>query len=53
MATQPQIAEPVERHRNALGLTTIFFAYFVYMYFYQILLSALPRIAEPDAVVVA
>lgn len=45
MATQPQIAEPVERRRVALGLTTIFFAYFVYMYFYQILLSALPRIA--------
>jgi len=45
MATQPQSAEPVERPRVALGLTTIFFAYFVYMYFYQILLSALPRIA--------
>jgi MFS family permease len=45
MATR-QIADPVvERPRVALGLTTIFLAYFAYMYFYQILLSALPRIA--------
>ncbi len=45
MAT-PKMAEPVEaRPRVALGLTTVFLAYFVYMYFYQIMLSALPRVA--------
>jgi MFS family permease len=46
MATaQPQVAEPaVAPKRVTLGLTTIFLTYFVYSYFFQILLSAFPRI---------
>jgi MFS family permease len=42
----PQAADlPVSRRRVVLGLTTIFLTYFVYSYFFQILLSAFPRIA--------
>ncbi len=47
MATaQQQAAESgVVQTRVASGLVTIFLVYFVYSYFYQILLSAFPRIA--------
>lgn len=33
------------RRQIAMGLATVFLTYFVYMYFLQILLSALPKIA--------
>jgi MFS family permease len=48
--TQPQPAgQATVRKPIALGLATVFATYFVYMYFFQILLSALPRItAELD-----
>jgi MFS family permease len=47
MATaQQQTAESaVARKGVASGLATVFLIYFVYSYFYQILLSALPKIA--------
>ncbi len=41
-----QTAEPgTARKQTILGLVTVFLTYFVYMYFFQILLSALPKIA--------
>lgn len=47
MATaQQQIVESApDRKKIVLGLVTVFLTYFVYSYFFQILLSALPRIA--------
>ncbi len=47
MATvQQQAAEPASTgKKNVLGLAAVFMTYLVYMYFYQIMLSALPRIA--------
>lgn len=43
---QPQFAEPdVAAKPVALGLAAIFLTFFVYCYFLQLLLSALPRIA--------
>ena len=47
MTTVPQQpSEPAKTGRRiALGMTTIFFIYFVYAYFFQIMLSALPKVA--------
>ena len=47
MATaQQKIAEPgTSRRQTTMGLATVFVIYFVYMYFFQILLSAFPKIA--------
>lgn len=43
---QQQSSEPaVGARKITLGLATVFLVYFVYMYFFQILLSALPKIA--------
>jgi MFS family permease len=45
MATMQQITEePKTQDRVVLGLVTVFLTYFVFSYFFQILLSALPRI---------
>jgi MFS family permease len=46
MATaQQQIVEPDTGHKRVvLGLTTVFLIYFVYAYFYQTLLAAMPKI---------
>jgi MFS family permease len=47
MATEPQqMAEPATSQKGTvLGLATVFLTYFIYMYFIQILLSAMPKIA--------
>jgi MFS family permease len=43
---QQQMAESNNvRRQTTLGLVTVFLTYLVYMYFFQILLSALPKIA--------
>jgi len=47
MATaQPQIAEPAGMGRKiGPGLGTVLLTYFVYMYYFQIMISAFPKIA--------
>jgi MFS family permease len=47
MATDQQkiVESASDRKKIVLGLVTVFLTYFVYSYFFQILLSALPRIA--------
>ncbi len=44
-AQQPMAVMPGAQKRIGAGLVTIFLTYLVYSYFYQILLSALPKIA--------
>ena len=47
MATEPQktVESAVVRTQTTLGLITVFMTYLVYMYFFQIMLVALPKIA--------